>query len=91
MALKLLSIAPDYILCSKSVETKFVEKAKKVIAEWYGSDPQTSPDLTRIINKPNFLRLQKLLKETNGKVAVGGDTNEADLYIAPTIVGMRIT
>ncbi|KAG6451708.1 hypothetical protein O3G_MSEX007284, partial [Manduca sexta] len=33
-------IAPDYVLCSKEVQDKFVEEAKKVIKEWYGEDPQ---------------------------------------------------
>lgn len=28
-------IAPDYILCSREVQTKFIEEAKKVFEEWY--------------------------------------------------------
>lgn len=47
-------IAPDYILCSKEVQDKFVEIAKKVLKEWYGEDPQKSPDLCRIINSRHF-------------------------------------
>jgi acyl-CoA reductase-like NAD-dependent aldehyde dehydrogenase len=47
-------IAPDYILCTKEVERKFVAIAKRLITEWYGAKPQDSPDLCRIINQGNF-------------------------------------
>lgn len=47
-------IAPDYILCTKEVQEKFVEESKKVIYEWYGKTPQESPNLCRIVNQSNF-------------------------------------
>lgn len=47
-------IAPDYMLCTKEVQTKFVEEAKKVIKEFYGDDVKNSPDMCRIINDRHF-------------------------------------
>lgn len=47
-------IAPDYILCTKETQTKFVSEAKKVLTEWYGENKQDSPDLCRIINQRNY-------------------------------------
>lgn len=47
-------IAPDYLLCTKEVEKRFIEEAKKVLAEWYGSDKQASQDLCRIVNNSHF-------------------------------------
>lgn len=47
-------IAPDYILCSKEVQSKFLEEAKKVLDEWYGQNHRESPDLCRIVNQTNF-------------------------------------
>lgn len=47
-------IAPDYILCTKSVQEKFVKEAKAVLREWYGDDVRKSPDFSRIINEVNF-------------------------------------
>lgn len=47
-------IAPDYILCTKEVQSKFVEEARKILDEWYGKNPQDSPDLCRIVNQTNF-------------------------------------
>nr|XP_018906702.1 PREDICTED: aldehyde dehydrogenase, dimeric NADP-preferring isoform X2 [Bemisia tabaci]XP_018906703.1 PREDICTED: aldehyde dehydrogenase, dimeric NADP-preferring isoform X2 [Bemisia tabaci]XP_018906704.1 PREDICTED: aldehyde dehydrogenase, dimeric NADP-preferring isoform X2 [Bemisia tabaci] len=77
-------IAPDYILCTKEIQEKFVQKAKKVLLDWYGSNPQTSPDLCRIVSNKHFQRLSNLLK--NGKVAVGGQTDPVEKFIAPTIL-----
>lgn len=47
-------IAPDYILCTKEVEKKFVEEYKAVIKEWYGDDVQKSPDFARIATDGSF-------------------------------------
>lgn len=47
-------IAPDYVLCSKEIEEKFVAEAKDILKEWYGDNVRDSPDLSRIINKNHF-------------------------------------
>lgn len=47
-------IAPDYILCTKEVQGKFLAEAKLVLNEWYGQNTRDSPDLCRIINQANF-------------------------------------
>lgn len=78
-------IAPDYILCNKETQEKFVKEAKKVISEWYGSDAKASPDLCRIINQTNFNRLQGLLKSVSN-IAIGGKTAADDLFIEPTVI-----
>uniref|UniRef100_A0A336K1C9 Aldehyde dehydrogenase n=1 Tax=Culicoides sonorensis TaxID=179676 RepID=A0A336K1C9_CULSO len=78
-------IAPDYILCNKEVETKFVEEARKVLAEWYGNDTQSSNDLCRIVNQTNFKRLQGLLN-SSGKIVIGGKSVADDLFIEPTVL-----
>ena len=40
-------IAPDYVVCSSQVGGQLAERMRKIIQEWYGSNPQTSPDLCR--------------------------------------------
>jgi len=53
------------------------------VREFYGEDPKTSPDYGRVINQANFDRLARLL--SNGKAAVGGQTDASERYIAPTV------
>ncbi|XP_018563603.1 aldehyde dehydrogenase, dimeric NADP-preferring [Anoplophora glabripennis] len=77
-------VAPDYLLCSKEVQEKFVLSSKRILREFYGKDPKTSPDYGRIVNDRQFQRLTNLLKTSD--IVVGGDTDSSERYIAPTIV-----
>lgn len=77
-------VAPDYALVDKKVKQKFVELFAKTTKEFFGEDPQKSPDLGRIINEKHFLRLSELLKK--GNILMGGQTDINDLYIAPTLI-----
>ncbi|XP_042207614.1 aldehyde dehydrogenase, dimeric NADP-preferring-like isoform X3 [Homarus americanus] len=77
-------IAPDYVLCSQQVQTKFVDKARDVLKEWYGEDPRSSPDLCRIVSDKHVERLAEYLKD--GKVVIGGDVNREERWISPTIL-----
>ncbi|XP_045537672.1 aldehyde dehydrogenase family 3 member B1 isoform X2 [Papilio machaon] len=79
-------IAPDYVLCSKEVQEKFVNAARSVLKEWYGEDPQKSPDLCRIINSRHFSRLQALIEASKDKIAIGGQTDPRERFIEPTIL-----
>ncbi|XP_038211648.1 aldehyde dehydrogenase, dimeric NADP-preferring isoform X1 [Zerene cesonia] len=79
-------IAPDYILCTKEIQDKFVEHAKKILKEWYGEDPQKSPDLCRIINDRHFSRIQSLLDASKDKIAIGGKSDPQERYVSPTIL-----
>ncbi|XP_068620032.1 aldehyde dehydrogenase, dimeric NADP-preferring isoform X2 [Battus philenor] len=79
-------IAPDYVLCSKEVQDKFVDAARDVLKEWYGEVPQKSPDLCRIINSRHFSRLQALLDASKDKVAIGGSSDPNDRFIEPTVL-----
>jgi len=47
-------IAPDYILCSKQTQEKFVAVAREVLKEWYGDNPKQSPDLCRIVSDRQY-------------------------------------
>lgn len=77
-------IAPDYLLCSKAVEKKFLATIEKVLKEWYGDKLKQSPDYGRIINDTHFKRIVKLLEGAN--IAFGGNSDATERYIEPTIV-----
>jgi len=79
-------IAPDYLIVERGIEDKLIEAFKSSIQEFYGQSAQSSASYGRIVNKNHFLRLKALLDNTQGKVVVGGQMDEEDLYIAPTLV-----
>uniref|UniRef100_UPI00358EE16B aldehyde dehydrogenase family 3 member A2-like n=1 Tax=Myxine glutinosa TaxID=7769 RepID=UPI00358EE16B len=78
-------IAPDYVVCEPALCERVVEELRAALQEYYGEDPQKSPDYGRIINSRHFKRVRGLL-EGGGTVAIGGQTDEEDLYIAPTVM-----
>ena len=77
-------IAPDYILVDAEVKDEFVVQLKKAILELYGENPAVSPDYARIVNQRQLDRLKGLLSSAN--IVVGGEVNDADRYLAPTVL-----
>ncbi|WP_026708079.1 aldehyde dehydrogenase [Flavobacterium frigidarium] len=77
-------IAPDYILVQKDMKEQFIKHLKEEITAAYGLTPKTSPDYSRIINLKNWSRLIELIDPAN--VIFGGQTDESDCYIAPTLI-----
>ncbi|KAM6308544.1 aldehyde dehydrogenase family 3 member B1-like [Aegotheles albertisi] len=77
-------VAPDYLLCSLEMQEKLMPFLREAITEFYGSNPKESPDFGRIVGVEQFRRIRALLR--SGRVAIGGQTDEEQLYIAPTVL-----
>ncbi|XP_074951230.1 aldehyde dehydrogenase family 3 member B1-like isoform X2 [Phalacrocorax aristotelis] len=77
-------IAPDYVLCSAEMQEKLLPALHKTITEFFGPNPQESPDFARIVGDRHFQRVQALLR--SGRVAIGGETDAEARYIAPTVL-----
>jgi aldehyde dehydrogenase (NAD+) len=76
--------APDHVLVWPEVKDELVAQLGEAIHEFYGDDPKQSPDYGRVINQRNFDRLAAFLD--NGTVAVGGESDPEERYIAPTVL-----
>ncbi|XP_027973999.1 aldehyde dehydrogenase family 3 member B2 isoform X1 [Eumetopias jubatus] len=77
-------VAPDYVLCSPDTQERLLPALQRAIARFYGEDPRSSPSLGRIISEKHFRRLRGLLG--CGRVVIGGQSDESDRYIAPTVL-----
>ncbi len=77
-------VAPDYILCHRSVKDRLVKEICEQVKKQYGERPLENPDYGKIINEKHFERLCGLL-DTN-KTVLGGTTNKDTLQIAPTVM-----
>ena len=77
-------IAPDYLLVNAGIKSELITAMTDWIQSFFGENPATSPDYSRIINSFHFNRLQKLLQA--GKILIGGESNPETQYIAPTII-----
>ena len=77
-------VAPDYVLAHKSIANELVDAIRTSITEFYGEDPHASKDYSRVISPKHFSRLTSLI--SSGKVAIGGQSEQAERYIAPTVL-----
>jgi aldehyde dehydrogenase (NAD+) len=68
-------VAPDFVLADRRIRQPLTDALRQAIREFYGDDPQRSPDYGRIVNRRQFDRLS---------VFAAGDAD--DLYIPPTIL-----
>uniref|UniRef100_A0A670Z140 Aldehyde dehydrogenase n=1 Tax=Pseudonaja textilis TaxID=8673 RepID=A0A670Z140_PSETE len=77
-------IAPDYVICTVEVQEKLLPCLRQAICEFFGHEPKESPDFGRMVNDAHFQRARALLE--SGRVAIGGETDESERYIAPTVL-----
>jgi len=77
-------VAPDYVLVNRRIERALLGAFGRTLERFYGESPQQSEGFGRIVNRRHFDRLVKLL--SHGRVAHGGQYDEHDLYIGPTIM-----
>lgn len=85
-------LAPDYLLVHETILHKLINQLKHFTIKLYGADNskwQSNSDYARIIDDRHFQRLARVLSETvqaGAKIELGGEFNEAERYIPPTIL-----
>ena len=77
-------VAPDFILCHKSIQDKLLQELKLQVEKQFGSDPLADSNYGKIINQKHFDRLCRLLQ--SGELYLGGETDAEALHIAPAIM-----
>uniref|UniRef100_K3WWD0 Aldehyde dehydrogenase n=1 Tax=Globisporangium ultimum (strain ATCC 200006 / CBS 805.95 / DAOM BR144) TaxID=431595 RepID=K3WWD0_GLOUD len=82
-------VRPDYVLVDAKVGDRFVKALEAVVTQFYGKDPKASPCYGRIVNVRSFNRLQTLLRSDHKHVTFGGDCDEKERFIHPTILNFQ--
>ncbi|KAJ8286078.1 hypothetical protein GJAV_G00034300 [Gymnothorax javanicus] len=77
--------APDYVLCHEGAKAQLLHGLRCALLQFYGCEPRQSHSLGRMVNAEHFARVRDTLRKS-GVVAVGGQVNEAEKYIAPTVL-----
>ncbi len=77
-------IAPDYVLVERPVAGPFVEALRRSFEQLEGPDPARTR--TRIVNERHLARLESLLADNGGTVALGGKVDHAERWLDPTVV-----
>ncbi|RDC56828.1 aldehyde dehydrogenase family protein [Pedobacter chinensis] len=83
-------IAPDYVLIDEKLEINFIEYYKSAVQKMFFNENGINREVYgKIINEKQFQRLINLIKratDDGAKVFWGGEVNEKDLTINPTVL-----
>ena len=77
-------VAPDYILCSRSVKDKFIAEVCREIERQFGAAPLENKNYGKIINEKHFNRLLGLIDKD--KVVFGAESDAESCRISPTVM-----
>ncbi|KAG6900272.1 hypothetical protein C0993_000460 [Termitomyces sp. T159_Od127] len=81
-------VAPDYVLVPRSFQDTFVDALKAAHKSFYpeSAQPSKSDTFSRIVTPQAWKRIKGLLDNTEGVVVLGGESDEATKFVAPTVV-----
>lgn len=77
-------VAPDYVLAERSIKDELLACIRQEIIKQYGEKPLENPDYGKMVNRKHFKRVLGLIDQN--KLVWGGESDEAALRIAPTVL-----
>ena len=79
-------VSVDHVYVHRDVEEELVRLLTEEVRTRFGKDPRQSTDFGRIVNTGHALRLSQLVDAGGFEVVVGGDADETERYVAPTVL-----
>ena len=79
----------DYLLVHESKKEALLGELQHCIRKFYGGQPDASPSYPRLVSAHHYERVKSYLADAvaaGAKVVAGGTFNDAEKYIAPTLL-----
>jgi aldehyde dehydrogenase (NAD+) len=84
-----ICIAPDYLFVHESKQEAFIAAFRQHLADFYSDDASQDPSYARIVNSRHYQRVKGYVDDAlakGAKVEIGGEFDESQDYIAPTLM-----
>lgn len=82
-------IAPDYVVVHETVKDQLVDEMIYSLKKYLGENIEDSNSFARIINNKHFNRIKTIIEKDKSGIIFGGNTNEKDKYIEPTLIDVK--
>ena len=79
-------ISQNYTMVDKEVLDRFVAEMKQAMKDFYPNGTRNTEDFGRIVNTRQWQRLKKMVDDSKGNLLMGGEMDESDRYISPTMI-----
>ncbi|KAL1865688.1 Hexadecenal dehydrogenase [Diaporthe australafricana] len=79
-------LSQNYVLVEREAMDDFIKQLNAANKNAFPMGAKESPDLCRVVNERHFLRMKKMVDESKGKIVMGGEMDQSELFIAPTAV-----
>ncbi|KKY33671.1 putative fatty aldehyde dehydrogenase [Diaporthe ampelina] len=79
-------LSQNYVLVEREAVDDFIKQLNAANKQAFPQGARASPDLCRVVNERHFLRMKKMVDESKGKIVMGGEMDQSELFIAPTAV-----
>jgi beta-apo-4'-carotenal oxygenase len=79
-------ISQNYTLVDREILQQFLAEMKAALKEFYPNGAKASPDYGRIVNGRQWARLKKMMDNSKGRILIGGDMDESQRFIEPTVI-----
>ncbi|KAL8677650.1 MAG: hypothetical protein Q9224_007174 [Gallowayella concinna] len=79
-------ISQNYTMVDKEILDPFIAEMKVTMKQFYPNGAKNTEDFGRIVHGRQWSRLKKMLDDTKGKIVMGGDMDESQRYLGPTVI-----
>ncbi|KAL8784436.1 MAG: hypothetical protein Q9213_003959 [Squamulea squamosa] len=73
-------------MVDKEILEPFIAEMKAALKQFYPDGAKHTDDFARIVNGKQWSRLKKMLEDTKGRIVMGGDMDESQRYLEPTVI-----
>ncbi|EGZ06658.1 aldehyde dehydrogenase [Phytophthora sojae] len=83
-------VRPDYLLVDATIGDQFIKLLEEEVAAQYGGENvKESDSFGRIVNQRMYARLALILEKDRQHVSYGGDSDDKQRFISPTLLNFR--
>ncbi|KAK4552577.1 Hexadecenal dehydrogenase [Recurvomyces mirabilis] len=81
-----ICISHNYTMVDKEVLPTFIHHLGEALQEFQPKGAKGNADYSRMVSSKQFHRVKAMLDNTHGKILFGGNTDETELFIEPTVI-----